>query len=799
MAATILRISTLNTRIGSNTLPLPCSLRTTTISGHQPWLLRLRLRHQPTFNAPSSATTTTATAAGFSTSARCAAAIEKKALSKKITLPKDPYLLSEKVVKFAKNGKLDDAITLVMEAPKTRQNEVVWNHLIQESSKLGKINQSWQLLNDMKKRGFEPSDRTFTILLNSLAINASSPNSVSRARALFQQIQDSEDTTPTIVHTNALLKVCARQSDYDALQQIYDDVLSKNKSHGRAGGAAEENAPDVITYSTLINAYARKGGDQGFQLAWKVWEDCLEAKARRGDDVDLDTRIVDAILLACREAKSPVFIKRGYKLVESLYGLPHSSSSSSSSSSSTSGSGSGSGSSATERSISPSKSLGLGPAPLRETIHPRTVELLLSLCSKLKDYNRSKHYYNLIRTTYPDFKPDPQLLSSLMHGQVANKEYDTAIATWDELDRLGLQHTPGTFKQGLDAAFKARNWPKTLEMYTAMRTLIDNNKKLNPNPDMRNLFNPIVRTQDAWTLVSTLKCAVKTNHLSEGLEILRRSRWTRVIQNPQYPFANADLANVAVKIYAGMLKSNKEALDGTTTTTTTTTPATAFTTSSSINGDNNGSEGDNNVSRELERQSREKERLTRELNDARALQTQMAKALEDHDARKAAQKEIEDTNRFRNRRSPSSSSSASAPAVASSTSTRYPSSGRSSRPRPFDDHHTNNDDAADNSSSSPSSTSRGGEGGWRKVSAEEYTESSRHQQKPWGTRRTTPTSQSSSSYSDRSYSDRRPQRSSRDRPATSSRRYQGDSSRAAGGDVDPFTTTQKFTRTIDDS
>lgn len=139
---TMLRISTLNTRIGgSSTFLNP--LRTTTLAkGRQQPLITPRhlLRQSPT-----AINTNT-----FSTSVRCAAAIEKKALNKKITLPKDPYLLSEKVVKFSKNGKLDDAITLVMESPKSRQNEIVWNHLIQESSKLGKINQSWQLLNDVK-------------------------------------------------------------------------------------------------------------------------------------------------------------------------------------------------------------------------------------------------------------------------------------------------------------------------------------------------------------------------------------------------------------------------------------------------------------------------------------------------------------------------------------------------------------------------------------------------------------------------------------------------------------------------
>ncbi|KAF9551217.1 hypothetical protein EC957_010103 [Mortierella hygrophila] len=724
----------------------------------------------------------------FSTSARCTAAIEKKALNKKITLPRDPYLLSEKVVKFAKNGKLDDAITLVMEAPKSRQNEVVWNHLIQESSKLGKINQSWQLLNDMKKRGFEPSERTFTILLNSLAINASSPNSVVRARALYQQLQDSEDLSPTTVHTNALLKVCTRQHDYTALQEVY---ASMSKSG--------ENAPDVITYSTVINAYARKGGDEGFEMAWRVWEDLVQDKARRGEDVELDSKIVDAVLLACRGAKSAVFVKRGYKLVESLYGLPASSSTSGPGAGTGTGTGAGSGSgpaTATERAISPTKSLGLSPGSLRkETIHPRTVELLLSICSNLKDYTRATHYMTLIRSYFPDFTPDPQLLSSLMHLQISNKQYDTAITTWDEISEGGLQHTPGTFKQGLDAALKARNWDKTQEMYTLMRELIEKNKKLNSSSSSSDLHrantlvNPLVRSQDAWTLVSTLKCAVKTNHKEEGLEILRKSRWTKVVQNPQYPRANADLADLAVKILAGSMKSHKEAFDRITTSTMdsetigATTTATATETATTTEG------GDSFTTGSQERHEQEMERLKRELSDARAIQTQMTKTLADHDAGKAAQKEIEDVNRFRNRRSPSSSTES------SSVSSRYGSSSRESSR--YTSRSDNNDE--DEGDRLASGGGGGGSGGWRKVSAEEYTESNSNNnnnnkhQKSW-TRKDS-TSTSSSSYSDRPQTSYRGGAGGRSGSSYSPRRYQRDNYASVN---DAFTPRRRFTRTIDE-
>ncbi|GJJ68224.1 hypothetical protein EMPS_00570 [Entomortierella parvispora] len=485
-----------------------------------------------------------ASRANFSQSSLAAAAsIEKKSLNKKITLPKDPYLLSEKVVKFARNGKLDDAIALVLEAPKTRQNEVVWNHLIQESAKLGKASQSWQLLNDMKKRGIEPNARTFTILLNALAINSDSPNTVARAKELYTQMQESEDNEPELVHTNAFLKVCSRAEDLEAMKEIYDTMP---KSGPRA--------PDVVTYNILINAYARKGGNTGFDLAWKTWEDFLEARTKRPDELDLDPRLVDAVLLACRQATALTLIKRGYKLVESLYGLELPSTTASASGLGTKESKDSTATmSAAERALSPSKGFGLGAALRRDVIQCRTVELLLSLCLKLRDFSRAQQYLDHIQTVYPDFKPDSQLLSSVMHFQVASKNYEAAIATWDKVTENNLRHSPATLKQGLDAALKDRNWPKAMEMYTEQQRLIRVNKKAGaPRP---GLAHTVVTKQDAWTLASVLKCAVKTKHLKEGFRILEDTHWTRVVKGNYYPRANVDVAEQAVKIYTSVLAS----------------------------------------------------------------------------------------------------------------------------------------------------------------------------------------------------------------------------------------------------
>ncbi|KAG0227315.1 hypothetical protein B0O80DRAFT_457725 [Mortierella sp. GBAus27b] len=482
----------------------------------------------------------------FTTGSPRMGASEKEPSSKKMFLAKDPYLLSNQVVKLANKGRLDEAITLVNETPMNRQSEVVWNHLIQESSKLGKGNQAWRLLSDMKKRGFEPSERTYTILLNSLA-NTSSPNSVPRAKVLYQQMVDSEDTPPTSTHTNALLKVCARKSDYRTLQEVYDNMP---KSGPRA--------PNVVTFNIMINSFARMGGDEGFEKAWKVWEDCLEAKMERPDEVSLDSSLVDAVLLACREADSVSLAKRGRRIVESLYGLGSSTSGPADSDTEAKSM------SITERAISPSKGLGLGPILQQETIRPRTVDLLLSTYTKFKDYDKAEQVLGVVRTTYSDFKPDSQLIASMMHLHIIRKDYGKAIQAWDEIKALRLQHTPATFKQGLDASLKDRNWEKTLEMYTDMRKLIAKNRGVDTTS--HRPMNPIVNQQDAWTLVSTVKCAVKTKHIPEAVQILHESKWVKVVQNPQYPRANADLAELAVKVYSLALQKERssngtEALD----------------------------------------------------------------------------------------------------------------------------------------------------------------------------------------------------------------------------------------------
>lgn len=96
----------------------------------------------------------------------------------------------------------------------------------------------------MKKRGLRPDAHTFTILFRGLSWHPEYPQTLARALSIYQSMSaENCPVKPSIIHTNAVLQVCARCRDVDALF----GVAAKLPSHG--AGAA-----DNFTYSTILNA-----------------------------------------------------------------------------------------------------------------------------------------------------------------------------------------------------------------------------------------------------------------------------------------------------------------------------------------------------------------------------------------------------------------------------------------------------------------------------------------------------------------------------------------------------------------
>ena len=103
------------------------------------------------------------------------------------------------------------------------------------------------VLSQMKKRAQRVDTHTFTILLRGLAWHTDYPTALQRAISLYHSLYaENSPVKPTIIHTNAVLKVCARAKDLDALW----GVAARLPKHGRC-------APDNATFTTILNAVHR--------------------------------------------------------------------------------------------------------------------------------------------------------------------------------------------------------------------------------------------------------------------------------------------------------------------------------------------------------------------------------------------------------------------------------------------------------------------------------------------------------------------------------------------------------------
>ena len=96
----------------------------------------------------------------------------------------------------------------------------------------------------MKKRAQLPDSYTFTILFRGLSWYPHFSQSSARALSIYQSMfAENSPVRPSIIHTNAVLKVCALANDIDALLGI----AAKLPAQG-------VGAPDNLTFTIILNA-----------------------------------------------------------------------------------------------------------------------------------------------------------------------------------------------------------------------------------------------------------------------------------------------------------------------------------------------------------------------------------------------------------------------------------------------------------------------------------------------------------------------------------------------------------------
>jgi hypothetical protein len=96
----------------------------------------------------------------------------------------------------------------------------------------------------MKKRAQFPDAYTYSILLRGLSLNAHDSGALAKALSVYHSMfAPNARIEPSIMHTNAMLRVCSRCQDMDALW----GVAAKIPESGPASA-------NIITYVTILNA-----------------------------------------------------------------------------------------------------------------------------------------------------------------------------------------------------------------------------------------------------------------------------------------------------------------------------------------------------------------------------------------------------------------------------------------------------------------------------------------------------------------------------------------------------------------
>ena len=200
---------------------------------------------------------------------------QKANLKSELKYLTDPLKLANHVQHVLEHDDVDKALALVRLSSRAVANIVSWNHLLDWHMKKGKTKAAFDVYNEMKKRSQKPDSYTYLLLLRGLADHAQHPHSLGRALSLYHSMSaPGNKVAPTIRHTNAVLKVCARANDMDSLW----DIASRLPERG-------PHAADHWTFTTILNNIRLNGLTGGI-----IGEETEEDTARRRNEAVVQGR-----------------------------------------------------------------------------------------------------------------------------------------------------------------------------------------------------------------------------------------------------------------------------------------------------------------------------------------------------------------------------------------------------------------------------------------------------------------------------------------------------------------------------
>ena len=227
------------------------------------------------------------------------------ALKKELLYLGDAVKLADHIQYTLRCENPEKALELCRLASRTTQCIVSWNHCINWHLQRGKPGEAMDIYNEMKKRAQFPDSYTYVILMRGLALESQKRSKIQgndpaecvvRAVSLYNSMDSpTSRVKPTIIHTNAALRVCSFSKDLDA----FWGIASKIPKFGPASA-------DHVTYTTILTAIRHGVLSRPLEDASQIQEDTMRRKAVhegrkvwgdiiarwRGGEVQIDEKLV---------------------------------------------------------------------------------------------------------------------------------------------------------------------------------------------------------------------------------------------------------------------------------------------------------------------------------------------------------------------------------------------------------------------------------------------------------------------------------------------------------------------------
>lgn len=177
----------------------------------------------------------------------------------------------------------------------------------------------------------EPSSITYNAVLDSHA-HSSDPDSLLRMNKIWKHMQKladngSERVRPNLRTVNMILTACVRKAEMSKeqdekmacakqAQMILDDIKARGKG---VGGSTTDFAPDVMTYSIVMDAFARVGSSEAAKHAERLMMELKQAFQDTGDvRKQPNFRTYTTLIGAWSRTSDPTAAKRAEELVEEM-------------------------------------------------------------------------------------------------------------------------------------------------------------------------------------------------------------------------------------------------------------------------------------------------------------------------------------------------------------------------------------------------------------------------------------------------------------------------------------------------